>query len=953
MLAALLLTGLVPAVPARGESLPPLTTLQLSATSQWTDSIGVYHVVGEVTNGDPTQTGRFIKVACVIHDQTKTANPAVASFAYTEAEVLKPGEKSPVEVLFLNAPALHDLATCGVTGGIAHAVPNHDFAVAITSVTTGSDGVQRVSGTITNNRNATVGPVKLMLTYYGSPGVPVDETSHYLTTNVNSSLGPLQQVGFTFDRLPPPNGPAWTFTGNASIGWLAEAPAPTTELSPSSLAFAPQIDLTQSAAQTLTVLNIGTGDLHVASASLDNAIDYQIAADHCSGTTVGAGLSCGIDIVFDPTVIGPTHATLAVADDAPASPHTVTLSGTGLSRTDGTLSPSSLSFGEVGVTTSSPPQLVTLTSVGPDPLGHISAAVSANWAIAADGCSGKTIAVGKTCTIGVSFVPAATGPLTGQLVVSDDGRSSPQTVGLAGIGSLLAITISPSIADFGSRVLGTTSAPSTVTMSNVGSASAQLGTVTLSGVNGADFSITSDACSSALLAPSASCGVMITFAPSASGPRTGVLDFPVTGRSVPLTVLLTGSGQYPTPPPLNGGPYHPLDPVRILDTRSGPTPVDVGLGAVGGGQTIDVQITGRGGVPLTGVSAVVINVTVTGTTGLGYLTIYPTPIDPTTPVPLASNLNWTAGKTIPNLVEVGVGANGRISIFNGQGSAAHVVVDVEGYVGVPTTTPGRDGRFMPTVPARILDTRSGPAPVNAGLGPVPGGTSINVKVLGAGGVPPSGVAAVVLNVTVTGPTSEGFLTVYPAGLPVPLASNLNFAAGQTVPNRVIVKVGSNGAVSIYNGYGLAQVVVDVNGWFSDDTNWQLTGSGFTATALPTRILDTRTGTADLGSPIGAMGPAATMILPVAGRGHVPGMTAQKPPTAVVLNVTVTNPTLGDHLTIWPGLIPGPPLASDLNFVAGQTVPNLVVVKLGTDGTIQFFNGSGFTDVVADVVGWYS
>lgn len=96
-----------------------------------------------------------------------------------------------------------------------------------------------------------------------------------------------------------------------------------------------------------------------------------------------------------------------------------------------------------------------------------------------------------------------------------------------------------------------------------------------------------------------------------------------------------------------------------------------------------------------------------------------------------------------------------------------------------------------------------------------------------------------------------------------------------------------------------------------------------------------------------------MVLPVAGRGHVPGMTAQKPPTAVVLNVTVTNPTLGDHLTIWPGLIPGPPLASDLNFVAGQTVPNLVVVKLGTDGTIQFFNGSGFTDVVADVVGWYS
>src|SRR5207302_177531 len=260
------------------------------------------------------------------------------------------------------------------------------------------------------------------------------------------------------------------------------------------------------------------------------------------------------------------------------------------------------------------------------------------------------------------------------------------------------------------------------------------------------------------------------------------------------------------------------------------------LGAVAGGQTIEVQILGRGNVPLTGVAAVVINVTVTGTTGLGYLTIFPTPDVPTNP-PLASNLNWTAGKTIPNLVEVAVGANGRISIFNGQGSAAHVIVDVEGYVGVPTTTPGRDGRFVPTVPARVLDTRSGPAPVNAGLGPVPGGTAINVRVLGAGGVPASGVAAVVLNVTVTGPTSA---------------------------------------------------------------------------ALPTRVLDTRMGTADFGSPIGAMGPGATMSLPVAGRGGVPGMTAQRPPTAVVLNVTVTNPTVGDHLTIWPGMIPDRPLSSDLN-----------------------------------------
>src|SRR2546423_1479656 len=126
-----------------------------------------------------------------------------------------------------------------------------------------------------------------------------------------------------------------------------------------------------------------------------------------------------------------------------------------------------------------------------------------------------------------------------------------------------------------------------------------------------------------------------------------------------------------------------------------------------------------------------------------------------------------------------------------------------------------------------------------------------------------------------GPTRAFSLTVYPAGLQqVPLASNLNFLAGQTVPNRVIAKVGANGAISIFNGSGLAHVVVDVNGWFSDDANWQLTGGGFKATALPTRILDTRVGTSDYGSPMGAMGPSATRSLPVAGRGGGPRMTAQ-------------------------------------------------------------------------------
>jgi hypothetical protein len=75
-------------------------------------------------------------------------------------------------------------------------------------------------------------------------------------------------------------------------------------------------------------------------------------------------------------------------------------------------------------------------------------------------------------------------------------------------------------------------------------------------------------------------------------------------------------------------------------------------------------------------------------------------------------------------------------------------------------------------------------------------------------------------------------------------------------------------------------------------------------------------------------------------------------TAAVMNVTVTNTTQSSFLTAWPTGATRP-TASDLNWVGGQTVPNLGVVKLGSDGAIQVFNASGSVDVIVDLSGWYS
>jgi hypothetical protein len=361
---------------------------------------------------------------------------------------------------------------------------------------------------------------------------------------------------------------------------------------------------------------------------------------------------------------------------------------------------------------------------------------------------------------------------------------------------------------------------------------------------------------------------------------------------------------------------------------------------------ITVQVAGAGGVPnMTDPnppSAAVLNVTVTGATTSSYLTVYPTGVTQ----PLASNLNFVAGQTVPNLVEVALGPDGKVAVFNGAGNV-NVIFDVAGWVSTQgkTPSPATAGLYRPLVPARLLDTRTG----LGGSTTLTAGKTINLQVTGKGNVPATGVSAVVLNVTATGPTAAGYLTVFPAGGVTPLASNLNFVPGQTVPNRVVVKVGTGGQVSLFNGTGSTDVVVDVGGWFTDGSDTTATGGQFTG-LTPARVLDTRNGTGGFSSPVGAGG---TIRLQVAGQGGVPAMSDPVRPTAVVLNVTVTDTSAASYLTLYPSDATGQPLASDLNWTAGLTVPNLVVVKLGADGKVAIFNGAGSTDVIADVVGWYN
>jgi hypothetical protein len=353
----------------------------------------------------------------------------------------------------------------------------------------------------------------------------------------------------------------------------------------------------------------------------------------------------------------------------------------------------------------------------------------------------------------------------------------------------------------------------------------------------------------------------------------------------------------------------------VLDTRT------TG-GALGPGAVRQLQVTDTRDVPSQGVHAVVMNVTVTGGTAGSYLTVYPDGAQR----PTASNLNWVAGQTVPNLAEVEVGNDGMVDFYNAAGSV-QVIADLEGWVATPSAAQGPNGQYLPLAPRRVLDTRDGTGGTAHPIDQQP----ITVQVA------EPGQSAVVLNLTATDPTTASYLTVWPHGTTQPTASNLNFAAGQTVANRVVVQVSTDGKVDIYNAAGRVNVIADLNGWYTGGSS---TGNGalFTGTS-PSRVLDTRNG----GAPIPG---GQHLSVALAGVGPVPSDAI-----AVVANVTATNTTAASYLTAWPSL-QSQPTASDLNWVARQTVPNLVVVTLGTDGKADFYNAAGATDLVIDVVGWY-
>ncbi|MEV4615187.1 hypothetical protein AB0K43_21735 [Kitasatospora sp. NPDC049258] len=372
--------------------------------------------------------------------------------------------------------------------------------------------------------------------------------------------------------------------------------------------------------------------------------------------------------------------------------------------------------------------------------------------------------------------------------------------------------------------------------------------------------------------------------------------------------------------PATPATFHSTTPTRLLDTRSGlgrPS-----AGAVQAGGTVTLPVAGLAGIPSSGVSAVVLNVTVTGTTGGGHVTVW----GDATARPTTSNLNWDrAGQTISNLVTVPVPVDGALDFFTN--STTQVIADVQGYY----TRDDSGATFTGRTPTRVLDTRTALGTPTAG--PISYRT-IDLKINGQNGVP-AGATAVVLNLTTAfTANSEGYLEAYPAGTTPPTVSNVNWSStGALISGLAIVPVGADGSVSIKVN-GTTDVVADVFGYFTADA----AGARFSSTG-PARLLDTRT----TGKPVTG---GSTLPLQVAGANGVPSGI-----TSVVLNLTVTDNSGAGFLEAWADGTPRPPAGSNVNWVAGQTIANQVIVPVGADGKVNLYVNST-THVIADIFGYF-
>ena len=413
------------------------------------------------------------------------------------------------------------------------------------------------------------------------------------------------------------------------------------------------------------------------------------------------------------------------------------------------------------------------------------------------------------------------------------------------------------------------------------------------------------------------------------------------GPAGPDSIYGTGEARLPDPvtTTVNAGPsaFVGISPTRVVDTRRGIGPLGRPLDVE---EILDVPMAGVGPVPANATS-VAMNVTIVGARAASYVQVLPTLY---APIDASSSLNLEAvGQVLPNFVVSPVGRGGQVSVYAPSGG--DLLIDLLGYF-VPSEASAA-GRVVSTTPTRVLDTRQSAAarpdllPTGWSNHRPTAGEIVSVEFRASTGLPASGVAAVILNVTATGAAASGFVTAFPSGTPLPDASVLNLTAGGTSANTVIVPLGADRRVNLYT-YSSLHLLVDIAGYITDATA-PASGAGRFVPVSPSRIFDTR----QTGSPLVS---TAVQSIDVGGRAGIPAAGA----AAVSYNVTATATTGPDgYVQMWPSGSGAGSESSNVNWTTiGQTVASGGIVKLGASARVDARSYQG-THLLLDVNGYFT
>jgi hypothetical protein len=449
-----------------------------------------------------------------------------------------------------NSGGVNSTQTASLSGtGVAAGSPGISFspsAINFSNVAVGSTSY--ATTVVTNTGSANLFINGFNLTGSNEYGLASDSCASPIapgaTCSVTISFSPVSGGDATGNLVVTDN----VGSGSQSVPLSGDGTEAAVSINAAGLVFGSQPVGTTSASQALTVVNSGAAPLVIT--EVTTTPGFVITGGNCVTAAVAPGASCYEDIAFSPTHTGAYSGDVYFTDNAPGTPQSAPLTGTGIAAAPiASINPTSIDFGNVPIGSTGGPATVTVTNTGDANLVITSAMIGPNgsdpmdFSLVSDLCSGATLAPNASCTVAVLYTPDHAMLDTGQLVFADNAANSPQTVDLSGNGVFLppSISVSTNNVAFGTVQVGTTAGPDFITVTNTSTNGANLviGNITISGL---PFAISSDSCVSATLAPGGSCQIGVTFSPTTTGVFSGTVTINDNAPSSPQEVTLSGTG---------------------------------------------------------------------------------------------------------------------------------------------------------------------------------------------------------------------------------------------------------------------------------------------------------------------------------------------------------------------------------------------------------------------------